>query len=136
MNLNPYLHIKSFSPAHAVSYKIPFIILYNLLIQLILTCKLCLPTSPYGHCVLADVAICQVCRSGKDIFPQQTVNSGSYHLEICWCLSPSYSQLTEISAELIGEVWIFPMLVLLNLMQTFWRSSHLPVGSASKREIL
>lgn len=95
MNLNPYLHIKSFSPAHAVSYKIPFIIFYNLLIQLTLTCKLCLPTSPYGHCVLADVAMCQVCRSGKDIFPQQTVNSGSYHLEICWCLSPSYSQLID-----------------------------------------
>ena len=82
MNLNPYSHRKAYSPAHAISYKISFIILYNLLIQLILTGKLCLPTSPYGRGVLADVATCQVCRSGKDSFPQQAVSSGFYRLEI------------------------------------------------------
>jgi len=72
----------AYSSAHAVSYKISFIILYNLQIQLILTCKLSLPTSPSGHCVLADVATCQLCRSGKDSFPRQTASSGLYRLEI------------------------------------------------------
>lgn len=34
----------------------------------------------------------------------------------------------------LGEVWAFPVLVLLNLVQTFWRSLHLLVGRALKRK--
>lgn len=95
------------------------------------TSKLCLPTSPYGHCVLGDIAPCQLCRSDQDSFPQQTLQFRFLNTMV------SLTKLLIPRRGFCGAhwgVWAFPVLVHLNLMQTFWRSLHLLVGSALKRK--
>lgn len=82
---------------------------------------------------------CRCCYTSSLRERQRHLSSknSQFHLQIGWGLLPSYTQPAEqFSLELTGEIWAFPTPVLLNLLQTFWRSSHLPVGSASERKTL
>lgn len=69
----------------------------------------------FANIVLSPYRCCVTTAGVAESFPQPTVRSVFYHLEIRWSLALSCSKPGDLSEEPIGEVCRFPVLVLLRL---------------------